>query len=207
MTKTTKAAPRPRRTQEQRRTDTKKRVLVAALDVLVEVGYARFSTTRVASKAGVSRGAQENYYRTRTELLAAATAYAMDNAAERTAVAAARANTSSDPLRAFLDEEKEFFLSQTYAAMVELALAGRDDPALEAIHRHAFVKFGRIRNQRWTEALIAAGYHEPAVRNFVELTVYLMRGLAMTRLILPQKPATDLVERWQSLASAVLKKK
>ena len=49
-----------RRTQEQRRADTQSRILTAALEVLVEKGHAHFTTTGVAAKAGVSRGAQDN---------------------------------------------------------------------------------------------------------------------------------------------------
>lgn len=196
---------KPRRTQEERRAGTKARVLNAALDVLVEDGHARFTTTRVAAKAGVSRGAQENYYRTRTDLLAAATAYAMDAAAERTAASAAHAGQSSDSLKAFLDDEKAFFLSRTYAAMVELALAGRDEPAISKIHRDAFVKFGKIRHRVWTKALCAAGYGEREVKDFVELTIYLLRGMSMTDLILPQKLPPDVLSRWHALAPAMLK--
>lgn len=198
---------KPRRTQEERRAGTKARVLDAALDVLVEDGHARFTTTRVAEKAGVSRGAQENYYRTRTDLLAAATAYAMDAAAERTAISAERAGESSDPLKVFLDDERSFFLSHTYAAMVELALAGRDEPDLSRIHRAAFVKFGKIRNSVWIKALCAAGYGEREVRDFVDLTIYLLRGMSMTDLILPQKLPADVLPRWHALAPLMLKRK
>ena len=198
---------KPRRTQEQRRAGTQSRILVAALEVLVEKGHAHFTTIGVAAKAGVSRGAQENYYRTRTDLIAAATAYAMDNAAERTAASAERAKTSTDPLKAFLDDEKEFFFSNTYAAMVELALAGRDEPALKKIHQSAFVKFGKLRNRVWMAALVAAGYGEREVRDFVEMTVYLLRGMTMTDLILPQKSPGDLIPRWRALAPLMLKTK
>jgi len=198
---------KPRRTQAERRAETQARVLNAALDVLIEDGHARFTTTRVAAKAGVSRGAQENYYRTRTDLLAAATAYAMDAAAARTAASAAQAGSSRDPLKAFLDDEKAFFLSRTYAAMVELALAGRDDPALSKIHRAAYVRVGRIRHETWTRALCAAGYAEREVRDFVELTIYLLRGLSMTDLMLPQKAPLELLSRWRALAPALLRGK
>ena len=196
-----------RRTQEQRRADTQSRILTAALEVLVEKGHAHFTTTGVAAKAGVSRGAQENYYRTRTDLIAAATGYAMDNAAARTEASAAHAERSTDPLQAFLDDEQEFFFSNTYAAMAELALAGRDEPALKKIHRDAFVKFGRIRNSVCIKALVAAGYGEQEVREFVELTVYLLRGMSLAELILSQKSPPGLLPRWHALAPLMLKKK
>ena len=70
VTKTTRV---PRRTQEQRRHDTRNAVLNAAMKILVEDGYEKFTTTRVAKAAGVSRGAQENYFRTKNELIVAAT--------------------------------------------------------------------------------------------------------------------------------------
>lgn len=207
--KTSKSRPKskPRRTQEERRADTQSRILTAALEVLVEKGHAHFTTIGVAAKAGVSRGAQENYFRTRTDLIAAATAHAMDEASVRTASSAERAKTSTDPLKEFLDDEKEFFFSNTYAAMVELALAGRDEPALKKIHRDAFVRFGRLRNTVWTEALVAAGFGEREVRDFVEITVYLLRGMTMTDLILPQKSPSDLLSRWRDMAPLMLKKK
>ena len=91
-----------RRSQEQRRQDTQERVLKAALDILAEEGYGRFTTTAVAARAGVSRGAQENYFRTKTDLIAAATSYAMDSATTRAAKSALAARTLT-PLLERLD--------------------------------------------------------------------------------------------------------
>src|SRR5262245_61566611 len=102
-------APKTRQTQEQRRRSTKERVLNAALDILAEQGYARLTTTAVAARAGVSRGAQENYYRTKTDLIAAATAHAMDVATRQAARSAEAARGSPDPLRAFLADGRAFF--------------------------------------------------------------------------------------------------
>ena len=172
--------PRPakaRRSQEQRRQDTQERVLKAALDILAEEGYGRFTTTAVAARAGVSRGAQENYFRTKTDLIAAA-------------------------LQLFLDDGRAFFLSRSYRAMIELALAGRSEPALSRIHRAAFVKFRKDLDRVWTHTLCDAGLPRPLVEEFVELTVYLLRGLALTELILPQRISPAAVMRkWHALAA------
>ena len=51
------------RTQAERRHATQAKVLEAAIDALLDVGYARFTATDVAARAGVSRGAQSHYFR------------------------------------------------------------------------------------------------------------------------------------------------
>jgi AcrR family transcriptional regulator len=195
-------SPKARQSQEQRRQNTQERVLKAALDILAEQGYARFTTTAVAARAGVSRGAQENYFRTKTDLIAAATSYAMDSATAHAAESAEAARRAADPLQLFLDDSRAFFLSRSYRAMIELALAGRSEPALSRIHRAAFVKFRKDLDRVWTRALIEAGLPRPLVEEFVELTVYLLRGMALTELILPQRmsPAT-LMRKWHALAA------
>jgi AcrR family transcriptional regulator len=203
--KRTPQPPKPRRTQEQRRNRTKERVLNAALDILAEQGYARLTTTAVAARAGVSRGAQENYYRTKADLIAAATAHAMDVATRQAAKSVAQAEHSPDPVAAFLADGRAFFMSRSYRAMVELALAGRNDPALSRIHRDAFVKFRRNLDRVWIETLCTSGLSRAAAAQFVELTIYLLRGLALTDLILPQRLAPQLLLRqWHALSEGLL---
>lgn len=202
------ARKRTRQTQAERRRSTQERILAAALEILSKDGHTRFTTTHVASTAGVSRGAQENYYRTKADLLAAATAYAMDRAAEQAAASAASAARADDVVKAFLDDTSAFFLSHVYVAMEELALAGRDDPALSKIHAAAFRKFRKAHDRIWIDALVAAGHRPAEARSFVEMTIYLLRGIALTALILPGRPHTrDLLARWQAVAPALLGQK
>jgi AcrR family transcriptional regulator len=194
-----------RQSQDQRRQNTQERVLNAALDILAEQGYGHFTTTAVAARAGVSRGAQENYFRTKTDLIAAATSYAMDGATAHAAKSAEAARHAADPLQLFLDDGRTFFLSRSYRAMIELALAGRSEPALSRIHRAAFVRFRKDLDRVWTRTLTEAGLPRPLVEEFVELTVYLLRGMALTELILPQRmsPAA-LMRKWHALAPPLL---
>jgi AcrR family transcriptional regulator len=198
-------SPKPRQTQEQRRRNTKERVLNATVDILAEEGYARLTTTAVATRAGVSRGAQENYFRTKTDLIAAATAHAMNAATRQAEKSAAQARASRDPLQAFLADGRAFFLSRTYRAMVELAIAGRGDRALSRIHRDAFVKFRKDLDKVWVGTLVDAGFPRALVEEFVELTVYLLRGMALTEIILPQRLAPNpLMRKWRGLADLML---
>ena len=80
-----------RKTQEQRRRETREAVLNAAVQLLTEADYSRFSAARVATRAGVSRGALERYFPTKNDLLVALTQHVMDTAVADTKLSLAEA--------------------------------------------------------------------------------------------------------------------
>src|SRR3954471_9890606 len=61
-----------RRTQEERSSATRGKILDAALACLASVGYGGTTTTIVAERAGGSRGAQLHHFPTRSALIGAA---------------------------------------------------------------------------------------------------------------------------------------
>src|SRR5947209_11366464 len=69
----------PRRSQAERSAATREALLDATIACLVEDGYANTTTSRVAERAGVSRGAHLHHLQTRGALVAAA----MERLAER----------------------------------------------------------------------------------------------------------------------------
>src|SRR5512139_3046839 len=64
-----------RRTQEERSAATQRALLDAAVECLIDGGHQGFSTTVVADRAGVSRGAQLHHFPTRASLVSAALAH------------------------------------------------------------------------------------------------------------------------------------
>lgn len=66
------------RTQQQRREDTRARLLAATIDCLVEHGYAGTTTQRVQDRAGLSRGALLHHFATKEALLVAAVSHVAD---------------------------------------------------------------------------------------------------------------------------------
>jgi AcrR family transcriptional regulator len=124
-----------KRTQEQRRRDTQDAVLSAAIQVLIEDGYAKFSASRVAAKARVSRGAQEHYFPTKNALVTAAARHAMKEAVKHAELLARHATKSSDPLGKFLKDSGHFFFSPVYRSMTEIAFAARYDRTLSRVYR------------------------------------------------------------------------
>ncbi|MFD3701862.1 TetR/AcrR family transcriptional regulator [Nocardia sp. NPDC058658] len=62
---------RTRRTQVERREETRRILLDAAFDALVEFGFRGTTTSEVAHRAGVSLGALLHHFPTKAELLTA----------------------------------------------------------------------------------------------------------------------------------------
>jgi AcrR family transcriptional regulator len=168
-----------RRTQAERRRATQEAILRAAIDLLYEEGYARFSTIAVAKRAGVSRGARENYYRTKNELLLAAGNFAHASLNEQARKLAERAETAADPVRKFLDDSGTFFFSRTYMAMTEIAMAARTDPEVERVFLVLFNTHRRALDRIWTDSLRRAGFSHIEVARLIRMTHYLMRGMAL----------------------------
>src|SRR5258705_13539848 len=63
------------RTQQQRREETRRALLDAAVESLIEVGFARTTTLEVQRRAEVSRGALLHHFPSKAELLVAAVAH------------------------------------------------------------------------------------------------------------------------------------
>src|SRR5271156_4630686 len=85
------AKPAQRRSQAERSSTTRQALLDATIACLVQDGYANLTTSRVAERAGVSRGAHLHHFQTRQALVAAA-------AARLTVLRSAALNDAADKL-------------------------------------------------------------------------------------------------------------
>ena len=194
-----------RRTQLERRNETQAAILSAAIDLLAELGYAGFSASRVAARAGVSRGAQEHYFPKKNDLIAAATRYAMREATEHAQLLARSASKSADPIASFLTDSEHFFFRPVYRAMIEIMIAARSDRALARIINPIVQDARHTLNSIWTERISAAGYPRDNAERFIELTHYLLRGVFLVATWLPYRiDRSDIVQVWRRLAPAIL---
>ncbi|MFC4913398.1 TetR/AcrR family transcriptional regulator [Actinomadura gamaensis] len=124
-----------RRTQEERRSRTQARLLDATMECLVDLGWSGTSTTEVARRAGVSRGAQQHHYPTKMVLVAAS----LEHLLERQRLAYETAFAVLPPERrnveGALDLLWEVFRGRPAKALLELAVAARTDDELRPLCR------------------------------------------------------------------------
>jgi AcrR family transcriptional regulator len=173
------AATTTRRTQEQRRREAKDKILRAAIELLVEKGFAGFSTIAVAARAGVSRGARENYFKTKYDLIDAAWEAALARAEARARRRAEQISVSADPVESFLESSRSFFLGKEYIALLELAMAARTDRRVAKIFQTLFKENRKRHDHVWIDALSRAGYPRRDVTRYIDLANCVFRGAAL----------------------------
>ncbi len=176
----TAAAPRrERRTQAERSAETRERLLDAALECLAEHGWAHTTTTLVAERAGLSRGAQLHHFPTRAELVAAAVEHLAERRLAEFARAVSALPAGTDLVSAGVDLLWEIFSDPSAYALLELVVAARTEPelraSLEPVAHQLDERFAAFARQVFPESLTRSA-RLTTLRNVAFL---LMQGLAV----------------------------
>ena len=128
-------------TQAERRATTRLRLLDAAIDTIADVGYLNASTTEIARRAGVSRGAQLHHFPTKADLVGAALAHSMERRLAEYAALVERVPPGRQRVDRAIDLLWSTFQSKDCAVWIEVAVAAHRDAELrphveEASERH-----------------------------------------------------------------------
>jgi AcrR family transcriptional regulator len=182
--------------QEERTRAMRARLLEATVELLVEKGYAGTSTTLVSERAGVSRGAQLHHFPTKQDLVVAAVRHVTEVRGEELAAAASGLPTGPKRTRAVLQVLGDHFTSPVFTAALELWVAARTDPPLLAEVAPLEQQVGR-ETHRMTVELLGADEAQPGVRELVQATLDLVRGLGLANTISDdRRRRTRILDQW-----------
>jgi AcrR family transcriptional regulator len=191
--------------QQQRSRSTQRRLLEAAVDCLVERGWAGTTTTLVADRAGVSRGAQLHHYRTKSALLIAAVEHLAERRNAELRAEAAALPPDGDRVAATIRLLAALFTGPLFSAAIEVWVAARTDPALRSALVPVEARFGR-EVHRLTVEMLGADESRPGVREAVQTTLDLMRGLGVASLLTDDSARrTRLLADWATHLAGVLR--
>jgi AcrR family transcriptional regulator len=196
------------RTQQQRRDETRRALLDAAVESLIEVGFARTTTLEVQRRADVSRGALLHHFPSKTELLVAAVDHLAEMRARELKMLASqlpderagRARTD-----AVLELLWQCFSGTMFQVAMELRTAARTDPELRGVLASA--------EQRLRERILAQSRtlfgkdvaEHPNLERALDMTLQLMIGAAMSAVLHGEEPRLrDLIDDWKLLFPTVL---
>src|SRR4051812_15520989 len=205
------------RTQQQRREETRRALLDAAVESLIEVGFARTTTLEVQRRADVSRGALLHHFPSKAELLVAA----VDHLAEMRAkeMKAFASQLPPDPSRndggaavgglapgsdaragAVLGLVWQCFSGTFFKGSMEVRTAARTDPELRGVLTVAERQLrDRIVAQSRTLFGRAVAEH-PGLERALDMTLQLMIGAAMTSVLHGEgSRLDDLIDDWKAL--------
>ena len=185
--------------QQDRSRLTQRRLLDATVECLIEVGWAATTTTLVADRAGVSRGAQLHHYPTKATLVLAAVEHLIQRRGEELAAEAATLPALPPQKRVdrVVDLLAATFTGPLFAAALELWVAARTDPALREALVPVEAQFGRDVH-RLAVTLLGADESRSGVRQTVQATLDLLRGLGVANLLTDDTARRDaLLAEWK----------
>src|SRR4029079_12135376 len=179
-------AVRAPRTQQQRRDETRRALLDAAVESLIEVGFNRTTTLEVQRRADVSRGALLHHFPSKAELLVAAVDHLAEmRARELKLLSGQLPDERAGRVRtdAVIDLLWQCFSGTFFQVAMELRTAARTDPELRPVLAAAEKALReRILAQARTLFVKDVAEH-PGLERALDLTLQLMIGAAMSAVL------------------------
>lgn len=198
------AQPKVHRTQEERRTATRKRILDAAVESLLERGYAATTVAEVQERAGVARGTLLHHFPARADIMAAAIRHIADQRVARVERELALIPGDEERLTALVDLAWHDLNSPMFFAALELWVAARTEPDLRAalapVERELFA---RIHDSMLRVA--GADPVDPRLPTLVQFTIDMLTGLSMSTILSNDPGAREiLLRRWKTALGVLI---
>jgi len=188
-----------RPSQEQRSDATRERLIKATIDCIADKGYAGTATAEINERAGVSSGARVHHFKTKLDLVIAAAAYTYQQATAESLRAASSPIARSDPLPAFVDDTYRFYSGPRYLVQHELINAARTSDELLSAMRPAADAFRSAVNAAWLQTFEQAGHSREWSERAMELTVVVVRGLALGSFLRGRDRDADVLLIWREV--------
>jgi len=199
-------------TNDERTALTRGKILDAAISLLFSGGYGAATTTNVAKKAAVSRGAMTHHFPTRTDLMMAVTDKVVADASRFRVANIVQAHPPG-PERYFAGTDVNWEVERTAGsvALLEIMMATRNDKELQrrfaAYHDH----LDRLLRQVALTVAADLGVQDvDAVQDMLIVHFATLRGLSI-RLMFTRRPeeierARALCKRYEMMLVAELRR-
>ncbi|MCE9670954.1 TetR/AcrR family transcriptional regulator [Myxococcus stipitatus] len=179
----------PRRTQQERRETTRRKLLDATIETLVELGHARLTTVEVAKRAGVSQGALFTHFDTKEELLAAAVEHLFPRLIQDYLAGVGARPSGKDRIASAVDMLWAAYQRPELQAAIELYVAARTDTALQVALAAVDGPHRRNLHRVARELFPEAAAEHPDFDAVVELALDAVQGAAVGGSARPDDPA------------------
>lgn len=169
--------------QAQKSAATRTLIIEAAIKCFVDMGYSSTTTTAIAERAGLSRGAMLHHFPSKVDIVRAAVEYLHAKRLKAFKRAVQRTVPGADRIRTNLDAYWQHVRHPMFVAFFELMVAARTDPELAEILRPAQEAF----EDEWhtTARELFTEWHTDD-RTFdvaLDLTRYVLEGMAISFLV------------------------
>ena len=204
-TTATAARPTERRTQEERTDLMRAKLLDATLEMIVREGWGNTSTAKICRQAGVSRGAQTHHFPSKSDLLVAAIHKSTDGFDELINDRLTDPTGKGLSIRQYLELMWDACIEGVFFdSWMEAMVAARTDQEL-----HGTVTKVDLNSIKAMRSIGPRVHTDPRqaqlASDLVELSAYLLRGLAIQRGVHPdESERRRLFELWCDMVDAKL---
>ena len=171
-----------REPQQERSRTTRRRLIEAALDSFGERGLHGVTVAVIAERAGVSRGAAQHHFPTREDLVAAAVDVLGEAQIDELRAQAAGLPTGASRIERVVEMVLNLYTGPLFRAALQLWAVASTDKALQAVLVPLEARVGREAH-RVTVELLGVDESCPGVRELVQATLDLARGLGLANLL------------------------
>jgi len=193
-----------RKTQEERREQSRSRLLEAAVQCLVEDGYHGTTLTAISRRARLSLGCLQHHFPSREELLIAAVRWLFERRRAEFLEAFSRLPDTDDRVARAIDLLWQVINGDSFLAYLELVVAARTDARLRRALTPLADQLGREVKQTF---LLHMG-STPATQGFEEAmptwVFAVLEGLALGRIASPRSLDADAVLAAMKATSGLL---
>jgi AcrR family transcriptional regulator len=194
-----------REPQQDRSRATRARLLEAAIACLAELGWTASTVAVVAERAGVSRGAAQHHFPRREALFTAALEHVSLVRAEEMKREIAELPGGSEPdTAAVVALVMNLFTGPVFRAALALWVAAAAEPQLREQIIPLEARIGR-EIHRVVVDLLGVDEREPGVRETVQATLDLARGLGLANLLTDDtKRRSRIARQWARILDATV---
>jgi AcrR family transcriptional regulator len=193
-----------REPQQDRSRVTRKRLLDATVQCLAELGWSGTTVLVVAERAGVSRGAAQHHFPTREALVTGAIEEMSEVRAAEIVAAMASLPPGRRRTETVLGLLFDLYSGPVFRAALQLWIAAAADDALRAQIAPLEAALGR-QAHRVAVRLLGVDEAEPGVREMVQATLDLARGLGLAALLSDDSVRrARVLSQWARTLDAVL---
>ncbi|USG60732.1 TetR/AcrR family transcriptional regulator [Sneathiella marina] len=172
-----------RKRQEERRIETRTKLVDAAIKLLHNKGASQLTTQDVAREAGMTRGAIQYHFDSPKSLLVASINEIAARLVEHLNTEQLKQLPLQERLDRVFDEYWRGFQGEAYTAFMEITMRGRNDPEFSAAITSALDELERKRALTWQEIFADTGRDLEEIVSWRSTLMITFRGLALTRII------------------------
>jgi AcrR family transcriptional regulator len=170
---------RPRLTQDEKTAETRRRLLDAAIVCLIDRGYANTTTSEIAERAGLSRGAQLYHFPKKEELLTCAVEHLFSLMFGEMKEKVSRLTSESDRRAMAIDLLWETANGRLMTAWLELVMASRTDSYLRESVRGVNDRMAAFIDQSFKELFPRPDTAGPDYDLIPQIVVLILEAMAL----------------------------